>query len=78
VSQPILALEPGLTELPCHRDQAVALLVARRATLTSQTIYSLVEAFPEFSDRLSRHLADWGGESAGSYNDMAEFVHFVG
>jgi hypothetical protein len=36
-----------------------------------------VEAFSELSGRWSRHLADWGGESAGSYNDMAEFVHFV-
>jgi hypothetical protein len=37
-----------------------------------------VEAFPEFSGRWSKHLADWGGECAGSYNDMAEFAHFVG
>ncbi len=44
--------------------------------LTSQTICTLVEAFPEFSDRWRKHLA-YCGEPAGSYNDIAELVHFV-
>jgi hypothetical protein len=67
--------EMGLNS--CNRDQAVAVLVARESSLTSQTIFALVKAFPEFSDRWRKHLAHWGGTPAGSYNDMAEFVHFV-
>lgn len=62
---------------PCDKEQALSLLLARGSTLTSRTICALVDAFPEFSDRWRRHLAHWGGEPAGSYNDMAEFVHFV-
>ena len=65
----------GLT--PCNRDQAVAFLIARGATLPSLAICALVEAFPDFSERWREHLAYWGGKPAGSYNDMAEFVHFV-
>lgn len=67
--------EMGLA--PCNRDQAADLLVARGATLTSPTVYALVEAFPDFAGRWREHLASWGGEPAGSYNDMAQFVHFV-
>jgi hypothetical protein len=62
---------------PRDKDEVVSLLLARGHTLTSQTICVLVEAFPEFSTRWRNHLADWAGEPAGSYNDMAEFVHFV-
>lgn len=62
---------------PCNRDQAAAFLVARGAILTNKTMFTLVEAFPSFADRWREHLADWGGEPAGTYNDMAEFVHFV-
>ncbi len=36
-----------------------------------------MDAFPEFSHRWRKHLAHWAGEPAGSYNDMAQFVHFV-
>ena len=61
----------------CDKDQAVTLLIARGPTLTSPTICTLVESFPDFSERWRSHLANWGGEPAGSYNDMAEFVHFV-
>jgi hypothetical protein len=68
-------VEMGLK--PRDKDQVVSLLLARGHTLTSQTICILVEAFPEFSTRWRKHLADWGGEPAGSYNDMATFVHFV-
>jgi hypothetical protein len=62
---------------PCSKERAVSLLVACGATLTSKTILSLVEAFPAFSPRWRKHLEYWQGEPAGSYNDMAEFVHFV-
>jgi hypothetical protein len=62
---------------PCDRDGAATLLVARTPTLTCPTIRVLVETFPEFSNRWKKHLVDWAGEPAGSYNDMAEFVHFV-
>ena len=67
--------EMGLN--PCDKERAVSLLVARGATLTNQTILALVEAFPAFSHRWRKHLADWRGEPAGNYIDMAEFVHFV-
>jgi hypothetical protein len=33
-------------------------------------------SFPNF-DRWKKHIARWGGNPAGFYNDMAEFVHFV-
>jgi hypothetical protein len=62
---------------PCDRDQAVDFLIQRQATLTSQTSCTLVKAFPNFSERWRKHLAHWKGEPAGSYIDMAEFVHFV-
>jgi hypothetical protein len=62
---------------PCDRDQAVALLVERQASLTTRPICALVQAFPTFSMRWRNHLAYWKGEPAGPYNDMAEFVHFV-
>src|ERR1700722_18842581 len=63
--------EMGLN--PCDKEHAVSLLVARGTTLTNQTILALVEAFPDFSPRWRRHLADWRGEPAGNYIDMAEF-----
>jgi hypothetical protein len=62
---------------PCDRDQAVDLLIARRETLTSPTICALVDAFPDFSARWREHIAHWGGEPAGSYNDMSAFAVFV-
>jgi len=61
----------------CDKNQAAAFLVARGATLTNKTMWALVEAFPTFADRWREHLAWWGGEPAGAYNDMAQFVHFV-
>jgi len=72
--------ERALAEMgfdPCDKERAVSLLVARGATLTSETILSLVEGFPTFSPRWRKHLEYWRGEPAGNYNDMAEFVHFV-
>jgi hypothetical protein len=44
---------------------------------TSGIISALRQAFPDFSDRWEKHVAWWGGKPAGSYMDMAEFVHFV-
>ena len=62
---------------PCDKDQAADFLVTRGATLTNKTIWTLVEAFPAFAGRWREHLAWWGGEPAGTYNDMRELVHFV-
>src|ERR1035441_406346 len=62
---------------PVDREQAVAFLLAHVELLTSDTISSILRAFPAFSDRWSKHIESWSGELAGSYNDMAAFVHFV-
>jgi hypothetical protein len=62
---------------PIDRDEAVALLLARGEPSTSPVISTIRQAFPDFSDRWKQHVAWWGGNPAGSYNDMAEFVHFV-
>ena len=62
---------------PIDKDGAVALLVARGVPATSPVVSALRQAFPDFSDRWKKHIIWWGGNPAGSYNDMAEFVHFV-
>jgi hypothetical protein len=62
---------------PIDKDGAVALLVARGVPATSPVVSALRQAFPDFSDRWKKHIMWWGGNPAGSYNDMAEFVHFV-
>jgi hypothetical protein len=62
---------------PLDREHAISFLAARGATLTVPAVYALVQAFPDFVPRWREHLAKWGGEPAGPYNDMAEFVHFV-
>ena len=62
---------------PCDRDQAADFLVARGARLTNKTVWTLVEAFPSFGGRWREHIAWWGGEPAGTYLDIAEFVHYV-
>jgi hypothetical protein len=67
--------EMGLKTI--EKDQAVALLLARGQPSTSPVVSALRQAFPDFSDRWKKHVAWWGGNPAGSYNDMAEFVHFV-
>jgi hypothetical protein len=59
------------------RDEAVALLIARGQPPTSPVISTLRQAFPDFSDRWKKHITWWSGKPAGSYMDMAEFVHFV-
>jgi len=62
---------------PIDRKQAVAVLKARGIPATTATMIALVESFPTFAKRWEDHIAYWGGEPAGSYNDMAEFVHYV-
>jgi hypothetical protein len=62
---------------PINQDEAVARLLARGEPFTSAVISALRQAFPEFEERWKKHVASWGGNSAGSYNDMGEFVHFV-
>jgi hypothetical protein len=37
----------------------------------------LIAEFPGFRPRWEKHLEFWKGEPAGSYNDIAEFAHFV-
>ena len=32
---------------------------------------------PEFQSRWDEHLADWGEEEAGAYNNLAELAHFI-
>jgi hypothetical protein len=62
---------------PIDQDGAVYLLLTRGQPSTSPVIYALRKAFPDFGDRWKKHIAWWGGNPAGAYNDMAEFVHFV-
>ncbi|MGC2333155.1 MAG: hypothetical protein WA581_17005 [Candidatus Acidiferrales bacterium] len=62
---------------PIDRDGAVAVLLSRGEPSTSPAISTLRQAFPDFSDRWKKHITFWGGNPPGSYNDMAEFVHFV-
>jgi hypothetical protein len=62
---------------PIDQDEAVALLLARGEPATNPVISALRQAFPDFGDRWKMHVASWGGNPAGSYLDMAEFVHFV-
>lgn len=62
---------------PIDRDAALALLLARGEPSTSPVIAELRRACPEFTDRWKKHISSWGGNPAGTYNDMAEFVHFV-
>jgi hypothetical protein len=37
----------------------------------------LFAEFPEFRPRWEKHLNSWNGEPAGTYIDIAQFVHFV-
>jgi hypothetical protein len=62
---------------PINQDEAVARLLARGEPSTSPGISTLRQAFPDFEERWKKHVASWGGNSAGSYNDMGEFVRFV-
>jgi hypothetical protein len=62
---------------PLDQDEALALLLARGEPSTGPVFSALRQAFPDFADRWKKHVASWGGNPAGSYNDMGEFVHFV-
>lgn len=62
---------------PIDRDEAVTRLLSRGEPATDPAIRDLLQAFPDFSERWKKHVELWGGNSAGSYNDMSEFVHFV-
>jgi hypothetical protein len=62
---------------PIDKEQAVTRLMTRGEPATSATVSALVAAFPEFSRRWRNHIEQWGGNPAGSYNDMATFVEFV-
>ena len=62
---------------PMNKDAAVDFLMGRGLPATNAVIVFLLEAFPDFAARWKEHIALWGGNPAGSYNDMAEFVHFV-
>jgi hypothetical protein len=62
---------------PINQDEAVTRLLARGEPATSPVISALRQTFPDFGERWKKHVASWRGNSAGSYNDMGEFVHFV-
>jgi hypothetical protein len=65
----------GLKQI--DQDGAAGFLIGRGEPATSPVVSTLRQAFPDFSDRWKKHIMWWGGNTAGSYNDMAEFVHFV-
>ncbi len=62
---------------PIDKDQALNTLIRRGEPPTHIAIRGLIEEFPQFTPRWREHIASWGGNPAGSYNDMAEFVHFA-
>ncbi|HXJ91829.1 MAG TPA: hypothetical protein VMT20_02980 [Terriglobia bacterium] len=62
---------------PIDKDQAVAFLMEHGMPSTSNVTATLLGAFPRLRERWKGHVAFWGGQPAGSYNDMAEVVHFV-
>jgi hypothetical protein len=67
--------EMGLKSI--DQNGAVSILLDRGEPSTSPAVSTLRQAFPDFSDRWKKYVVDCGGNSAGSYIDMAEFVHFV-
>jgi hypothetical protein len=62
---------------PSSKDEAVSILLDRDEPRTSPVISSFRHAFPDFLHRWKKYIADEGGNSCGSYIDMAEVVHFV-
>jgi len=62
---------------PINQNEAVARLLARGEPATKPALSALRQAFPDFGERWKKHVVSWGGNSAGPYNDMGEFVHFV-
>jgi hypothetical protein len=59
------------------RDEAISILLDRDEPSTSAVISNLRRAFPDFLERWRKYIADEGGNSCGSYTDMAEVAHFV-
>lgn len=62
---------------PLNKEEAVSLLMARGIPPVHPAVAALLDAFSQFMSRWREHIAHWGGEPAGSYIDIAEFVHFV-
>ena len=62
---------------PMDKQGAVDFLVARGGFSRNDIFRLLLTAFPSFSERWRNHIEWWGGEPAGEFNNMAEFVHFV-
>jgi hypothetical protein len=57
-----------------------AILIGFSTTTISQAkqvMPRLIAEFPAFRPRWEKHLESWKGKTAGSYNDIAEFAHFV-
>jgi len=67
--------EMGLKAM--DKKAAVDFLVERGGFSGNGIFRSLLMTFPAFSDRWRKHIEWWGGEPAGDFGDMAEFVHFV-
>jgi hypothetical protein len=62
---------------PTSDDEAVSILLARDEPRTSPVISNFRRTFPDFLQRWRKYIAVEGGNSCGSYIDMAEVVHFV-
>jgi hypothetical protein len=60
-----------------HMDKQAAIDFLVERSGFSAIFQSLLIAFPAFSDRWRKHIEWWGGETAGDYMNMSEFVHFV-
>lgn len=62
---------------PTSDDEAVSILLDRDEPRTSPVISNFRHTFPAFLQRWRKYIAAEGGNSCGSYIDMAEVVHFV-
>jgi hypothetical protein len=67
--------EMGLSAI--DKEQAATSLISRDLPRVSNTISVLLKSFPNLHERWKKHVVNWRGESAGSYNDIEEFVPFV-
>jgi len=67
--------ELGLPKL--STDEAIKLVCERGVVFSSPLISEIVQSFPNFAERWNKHVVEWGGNAAGSYNDMRQFVKFV-
>jgi len=62
---------------PTSDDEAVSILLNRDEPRTSPVISNFRHNFPDFLQHWRKYIAVEGGNSCGSYIDMAEVVHFV-